>query len=270
MTSTDWLIRGPGRTEARLRLFLFPFAGGGASIYRGWAEAAPGDVEVIRVQPPGRENRAAEPALDSVEALAKGFIGAALPAMDRPFALFGHSLGSMVAFRAAALLRERPQGARLCRLFVSGARPPHLPDPEPIHGLPDPAFREALRARGGTPDAILDDAGMFSFFAPTLRRDLRAAETWFDPDAPAPGVPLVVLNGRGDRVVKAESAGVWARYASTEPGLHEFDGGHFFVQARGAEVREAVFAELSRGPGPRDYSACRSATGIPSASPGGG
>lgn len=246
MESNPWFLYDFRRNDAGLRLFLFPFAGAGASIYRDWQDRAPDGVQVIRVQPPGRENRLDEPALDSVDDLARGFLKAARPMLDRPFALFGHSLGSMVAFRAAALLRAEPANAHLRCLFVSGARPPHMPDPDPIHALGDDGFREALRSRGGTPDAILDDAELFSFFAPTLRADLRAAENWFSPDPDMPDVALCVLNGEGDHIVKASGADGWRRYAANEPQVHCFQDGHFFVTTQGAAVCDVVFSTLAR------------------------
>lgn len=241
-----WLLRDTRQDNRDLRLFMFPYAGAGASIYREWQAEAPPQVQVLRVQPPGREQRAAEPALNSVDAMAHGFLGAALPMMDRPFAFFGHSLGSMVAFRAAAILRQRPGVLRPALLMVSGARPPHLPDPDPIHTLPDDRFRLALKRRGGTPDEILNDPGVFSFFAPTLRADLCAAENWHDPDPAVPDLPMGVFVGHGDSIAKSGGANDWLRYARGAPEYRVFDGGHFFLHSQAEALRRAVFGLVLR------------------------
>ena len=89
-----WVIRPVERPAAALRLFCFPFAGVGASSFRGWTDLLPDEIEVAAVQLPGRESRLREPCVtkltDAVAGVMSGFEGL----LDRPFALFGHSLGA--------------------------------------------------------------------------------------------------------------------------------------------------------------------------------
>src|SRR5262245_41506308 len=91
-----WIVRKPPSGKARPRLFCFPYAGGGASAYRGWAEALP-SLEVCAVQAPGRETRIGEAPLTRLEPLADAATAAIRPLLDRPFAFFGYSLGGFVA-----------------------------------------------------------------------------------------------------------------------------------------------------------------------------
>src|SRR5947209_7015556 len=101
MPSSPWILPPRARTPCRARLFCFPHAGGGASAFREWQGLARAGVEVCGVQPPGRENRFHEPALTDMAALAEQAAGALGPWLDVPFALFGHSLGALLAFETA-------------------------------------------------------------------------------------------------------------------------------------------------------------------------
>src|ERR1700761_5579544 len=102
--SARWIVRKP-LPAARLRLFCFPFSGGGAGAFRGWGDALPG-VEVCAVQPPGRESRMREPAISQMEPLVSQIVPVIRPLLDMPFAFFGHSLGASVAFDVARRLRR--------------------------------------------------------------------------------------------------------------------------------------------------------------------
>ncbi len=176
-TSSPWLLtEGPGRPDG-VTLFCLPYAGGGASIYRSWRQGLPDHVQLCRVQLPGRETRFAEPPLTRMEALLDGLADALVPWLDRPFALFGHSMGGVVA---AALTRrlDRTLGVRPRHLFISGSRPPHLPVAIPLHGLPPNDFLAALRRDGGTPGEVLDCPELMDVFTPVLRADHAILETW--------------------------------------------------------------------------------------------
>src|SRR6185437_11668624 len=99
-----WLPTVRPWSRAAVRLVCFPYAGGGASMYRDWAGAMGDSIEVWPIQLPGREARFCEPAFTRLAPLVEGLADAVGPHLDRPFALFGHSLGALVAFELARLL----------------------------------------------------------------------------------------------------------------------------------------------------------------------
>src|SRR5262249_46498083 len=143
------------RPAARLRLLCFPHAGGAASAYHGWGAGLPEEIDVRAVQPPGHESRLREPPATSPEALVDDIPRAPGPVLESPFALFGHSLGALVAFELTRALRR--QGRPLPeRLLVSGRRGPQVAETGPaIDALPDADFLDALAQRyGGIPDAV--------------------------------------------------------------------------------------------------------------------
>ena len=97
-----WIVRSNPNPSARLRLFCFPHAGGGALAIRNWSRQLPSDIEVLVVQPPGREERIGEPAFDRLAPLVEAAAAALAPYLDLPYAFFGHSFGALVAFEAGA------------------------------------------------------------------------------------------------------------------------------------------------------------------------
>ena len=134
-----WLQISQPKPNARLRLFCFPYAGGAASIYRSWHQYLPADVEVCAIQLPGRENRVRERSYINLLELVNGLLPNLLPYLDKPFALFGHSMGSLIAYEVA---QQVQQGSRRpTHLLVSGRRAPVLPEPEILlHRLPTNAM----------------------------------------------------------------------------------------------------------------------------------
>src|SRR5437763_6784374 len=118
----NWVAAPYPKPDANLRLFCFPFAGAGASVFFPWAKAlAHLPVELRCIQYPGRENRLSEAPLDSLSEMVAGIVGALSSNLSRPFAFFGHSLGALIAFETIRALRRLalPQPVHL---FISASR----------------------------------------------------------------------------------------------------------------------------------------------------
>ena len=173
-----WLIRPEVKPAARLRLFCFTYAGGGASIYRPWTRELPPELELCAVQLPGRENRLLEPAYTEMPALVEQLGTVLAPYLDRPFAFFGHSMGALVAFEMARTVRRR-YGRSALHLFVSGHAAPRIARRRPpVYQLPDAAFVDAIRELNGTPEEVLENADLMALVLPALRADLTVCETY--------------------------------------------------------------------------------------------
>lgn len=239
--SGPWVVVPAPNPSARLRLFCFPYAGGGASVFRGWPRALPAGVEVCAVQPPGREGRLAEPPFTRMAALVEAMEGALLPWMDRPFAFFGHSNGAVMAFELARRLRAAGRRGPL-HLFASGRPAPQveLTDP-PVHALPDAEFVAELRRLEGTPEEVLESPEMMELLLPLLRADFALSETYEYRGEPPLAVPLSAYGGRTDGEVPEWQVAAWEAQTTRAFRLRMFPGGHFFL----AEDRDPVLAELS-------------------------
>ena len=241
-----WLLWPRRNPDAGTRLFALTYAGGGASTFRTWPRDLPAWVELAAVQLPGRENRLAEPAYTSLAALVPALGEAVLRQLDRPYAVFGHSLGALIGFELCRWLRRHDARAPL-HLFVSAHGPPHLPNPNPdIHQLPDVEFRQAVQRYNGTPAAILDNPELMQLLLPRLRADFTALETYqHDPeDRLACGV--TVVGGVDDREVHPEFLKAWREMTSGPFTLRLFPGDHFFLQTAQASLIRAIADDLIR------------------------
>lgn len=240
-----WIKLFEPRPDARLRLLCFPYAGGGASIYRLWPADLPATVEVRAVQLPGREGRWREEPFRRLEPLAEATTEALSGHLDRPFAFFGHSMGAILAFEVTRRLRRRGL-PRPRHLFVSGRSAPRVEvrDP-PIHELPREEFIDALRRFSGTPEEVLQNRELMELVEPLLRADFSVSETYaYTPDAEPLAVPLTALGGVEDPDVPPEDLSPWREETTGPFQEHLLPGGHFFLDQHRREALAIVAREL--------------------------
>lgn len=228
-------------------MFCFPYAGGGASIYRGWASLLPGDLEVCPVQLPGRESRLRDQPFTRPEPMIQAVADVLLPYMDMPFVFFGHSMGAMIGFELSRELRRRGKTLPL-HLFVSGRRAPHLPArEEPIHDLPEEEFLQKLRELNGTPEEVLQHAELMKLLGPILRADFAVNETYaYTEDEPLePGISA--FGGLGDEDITRDDVAAWKEHTKGRFRIRMLPGDHFFINANGSRdmVLEAVSRDLA-------------------------
>lgn len=227
-SATPWLTRPKPKPQARLRLFCFPYAGGGAQIFHPWAERLPPMVEVCLLHLPGRGRRSQEPPFTQMAPLVAAAARALCPYLDRPFAFFGHSMGALVGFELARQLR-RECGLEPIHFFASGCFAPEIPDPNPIHALPEPEFLEALRRLSGTSEELLENAELLQLMLPALRADCEVTETYVYADDAPLSCPITVYGGLQDPLVMRHHLEPWRRQTSASFSLQMLPGNHFFL-----------------------------------------
>lgn len=238
-----WLPALGRRPGARLRLFCFPYSGGGTTPFREWQALLPAAVEVSPVLLPGREARIGEPAFDRLPPLVAALDDALAPALDLPYAFFGHSVGALVAFELARALRRRGATPPV-HLFVSAHPAPQLPDLDRRHDLPEDALIAELRRFQGTPEEVLDNPELMRLVLPTLRRDFAVAETYEHAPEPPLDCPLTAFGGLADpRAGRAELV-PWQKQTRAAFKLRMFPGGHFFLGSHRELVLQAIAGEL--------------------------
>jgi len=242
--SSPWLPYPTPRAAPALHLFCLPHAGGGASLFRGWHERLPPEVEVHPVQPPGREARLGERAHTRIEPLAAELADVLEPHLGAPYALFGHSLGALIC---CALARERrARGLSLpVRMFLSGASAPHLEPLRRLHDLEEEELVEALREMEGTPESLFAKAELRALFLPLLRADFELVETYRCPEGEPLPVPFVLLGGERDQEVPRERLAAWSVHTSAGAQLELLPAGHFYPLTHEAELTSLVGAALA-------------------------
>ncbi|GAB3432926.1 thioesterase II family protein [Flindersiella endophytica] len=235
----EWFVRY-GSNEPVLRLFCFSYAGGGSALFRSWTDRLLARVEVCAVQLPGRESRTAEPPYRRLKPLVDDLTLAVEPLLDKPFAMFGHSMGALVAFELTRQLR-RASAPQPERLFLAAFRAPQLPSPNiRIHHLPDEVLKTVLR-KEGTPKEVLENEELMRALLPTLRADLELCDTYeFAPESPLE-VPMSIFGGHQDVRVGRADLERWEDQAGAGFNLTMLPGSHFFVHS----AQDLLLAQLS-------------------------
>lgn len=221
----------PAATAGPVGLLCLPFAGAGASFYRPWSAAAgQGRVRIVPMQLPGRERRIDEEPHRDMHRAVDELLAEAPGALDGAtrVALFGHSLGAVLAYELARRLAGIP-GVELVRLFVSGSPAPGSEREQRATGLPDDEFLARVSEFAGLRHAALEDPEMREMILPTLRADIQMHEDYRpSTDEPLP-VPVTALRGTRDELVSAEDAMAWAKFTSRDFGYAELPGGHMYL-----------------------------------------
>lgn len=250
-----WIFSTRPRPEARMRLFCFPHAGGGASSFSSWAGCFPAEIEVCPVQLPGRENRMREAAFQTYAQLIPALAQALTPAFDLPFAFFGHSMGALISVGLTQHLRQQGRALPL-HLFASAYRAPQLSNPDvPIHALSEPDLIRRLRGLNGTPAEILDNPELRAMWLPLVRADFAVCETYQHTLAEPFSLPITALGGWQDSRVTRAMLENWQALTSGRFQLQMLPGAHFYlhnvskervIQLVTQELRTLQLAETQR------------------------
>ena len=246
MQNTPWLVVRKPNPLAALRLFCFPYSGGGASVFHTWAEQLPVDVEVYAVQLPGRETRLAEPSFTRLTPLIEALTAALQPHLDKPFAFFGHSLGALISFELARAL-HRDYTTYPVHLWVSGHGAPQVHERQaPIYGLPEPEFITALRAYNGIPEEVLTHAELRELILPILRADFELFDTYTHEDGEPLPCAISAYGGLDDPSVPTVQLAGWREQTAADFTQHLFPGDHFYLNTARPLLLQTLRDELAQ------------------------
>ncbi|MEH0974321.1 alpha/beta fold hydrolase [Micromonospora sp. CPCC 205546] len=243
-----WLRVLRGGAHARLRLVCLPHAGGSAGFFQHWAARLPDSVDVLAVRYPGRQDRFGEPCVDRMDVLADRVTASLAPYLDRPLALFGHSMGASVAYEVAVRLEER-LGIVPTVLFVSGHGAPHVTriHQDPDH-LDDEEFLGRVAALGEVDPVVFRSRKLRELVVPALRADLRLLHRYLPRAARTVSAPVTAYLGTGDPTCDRESVSAWAELTTGGFRLRTYPGDHFYLVPARAELLADLTAHLAGRP----------------------
>ncbi len=242
-TTNPWLANLRQLPPGGLRLFCFPYAGGGASLFRPWARSLPEEVLLCPVLLPGRELRLKEPLCMSLPPLARAVAEGLAPYFREPFAFFGHSMGALIGFELARLLRAE-RGVEPACLFASACPAPQVPrrDDDRTFDLPKPELARKLKGLNGTPQEVLDHPDLMRLILPVIRADFEISETYsYAPGEPL-SCPVRAYGGLLDPDVPRKDIELWREQTTASFSMKMFPGDHFFIHSQ----QPLLLAELAR------------------------
>jgi surfactin synthase thioesterase subunit len=236
------------RPQAKVRLFVFPHAGSGASSYHFLARACKNDaIEVNLIQYPGREMRIREQPCKDMRAMTQ-LLNEDLHSLfsERPFAFFGHSMGSLVAFELARRLAAT-NGPKPQHLFLSGRQAPQRPAPNlQVDSLTDEAFLDAVGRRyNALPAELISNPEILALVLPSLRADFKLMAMYDYREGMPLNAGLTLMNGVDDPWVSPDSVEAWQIQSKEPIRKHWFPGGHFYLPETVTKVRQVLLDTLA-------------------------
>jgi medium-chain acyl-[acyl-carrier-protein] hydrolase len=235
-----------GATDAPV-LICTPHAGGGTGAFRSWPKLVP-SLNFYALSLPGREGRLNQAPFTDIHSLVGSAVRAITPLTRRPFALFGHSMGGLISFEIARLLRKQNAAVPMY-LFVSSFRAPHLPDRKsPRFSLPHAQFIEELRSING-PELDLDHhSELVEMMLSTVRADFHLVETYTHKPEPPLICPITVYGGLADSEVNEGDLRDWSQHTSAAFRMTLFPGGHLFLTTQARAILVDLYNQLGSLP----------------------
>jgi medium-chain acyl-[acyl-carrier-protein] hydrolase len=232
--------------DAATRLFCLPGAGGSAATFHGWSARLPPEIEVIGVQLPGRGHLVAASPYRAMQPLVRDLADAMAELVDKPFVLFGHSMGALVGFELARRLR-RDYGVSPVALLAAACPAPQLPRRQrPLHALPSIQLWAEIRRFGGTPQAVLESEELMTMVEPALRADLAICETYRYTDDRPLDCPLIAIGGSSDDDVSDAELEAWRAQTTSSFRVEMLRGGHFFSGGELSRLLDLIEREAIR------------------------
>ncbi len=212
---------------AKFRLLCIPHAGGSASSYQKLSKMIGDDIEVLSIQLPGREDRFKEENIDEMSTLVSCVFKSIKPYLDKPFAIFGHSMGAYIGYELTKLIFRVNKVSPLI-LYVSAASSPNTPKTKKMHNLSDELLLKELKIFNRTPDSLLHDEKGISYFLSYIRSDFKIVDYYSCHDYKSINCPISVFVGNSDFYVYNYSN--WSNYTHKDTCIYSFNGDHFYLQ----------------------------------------
>ena len=246
--NNNWFLTLRPKQNAKIKLFCFHYAGGGASIFRSWTNNVIESAEVIAVQLPGREDRYNEALLTDIEKIIEKlctYFEKQCIRQSQPFVFFGHSLGALVAFELIRKLR-RNKLVLPNHLIVSGSKSPQITNNKPLkYLLPDEQFIVELSKYNGIPEEVLNNKELIKMCLPIIKADFTIIETYKYKTEVALTCPITTLGGLNDHTVNREHILAWKAQTNSLFRSHFLPGDHFFVKDSYKQVIQLINSVLN-------------------------
>lgn len=226
-----------------LTLFCFACAGASAAPFQRWCRQIPPWLRIVPVERPGRGSRLGEPHVLTFENIVRLLTREISRDLPQDYALFGHSLGALLAFGCAQEIRRlglHPPKA----LAVAGSPAPSCRDDNRLTSLStDQDLVDELKRQCGTPDEVYASPELLRLTLDATAADFAVCASFrYEPAAPL-SIPIFILGGRHDEIGE-QALRAWQVETTAETACDLFDGGHFFLREHEAVFLTALTSRL--------------------------
>ena len=222
------------------RIILLPHASGSASFFRQWTSLFPSNIEVISVQYPGREDRLADPLISDMELLVQGICSGLTRYLDKPYILFGHSMGGGIAYELYQML-QRQKLPQPKHLIISSFEAPSRKHRGELHKQQDYLLLDELTRLNGTGVNLDSYPELADMVLPLIRNDYTLIETYQPNTKRTPlNIPITLMVGDIDEELQSGDAEAWQQETTKEFQLLTFKGDHFYLTPEKVAVSQAL------------------------------
>lgn len=239
-----WLRKFHSADDSSPQLVCFPHAGGSATYFRALSAALAPEIAVLSVQYPGRQDRRKDTPIDDLTILANQ-ISDVIADMPSPVSLFGHSMGGLVAFEVARILKSR--SISLAHLYVSGVQPPRYPRPAHLNIASDDTLLAEIQRLSGSEPAVFDNEELRRDMLTTARNDFRILESYrYRANGHGPDLhcPITSIVGNSDPLVTPTDAEGWRLHTGGKFDQRSYHGGHFYTSSAVNDIQKLVQQQL--------------------------
>ncbi len=213
----------------KTKLFCIPYAGGSKLSFRSFCEHPQTEIEIIPLELPGRASRIREPLSTDLDFLTTDLFRQIEPHINGPYAIYGHSMGALMAFLVTKHIAKLPINQPL-HLIVTGCAAPSVKniDLSKLLGHLSPSnFLQALLDLGGIPNQILSEKSLLDYFLEISRADIVASDSYVHHESEPLDIPLTAMVGKEELVTYEETAD-WQKETIELIEVLELPGNHFF------------------------------------------
>lgn len=236
---SGWIRCEKLSADEKIRLFCFPYAGGGASAFVPWKPHLPEYISMLPVQLPGHEDRYGEEPVTNIDTLCEALCEGLEPWFTGNMAFWGHSMGGLLAFCLTRHMAKK--GMTLpCHLFISAAPTPIPPEVLPPEATGEKAFLDRILQSEAVPDSVLLDADSLEVVKRTLLVDNALLHTMIDGSREKVNVPFTVMYGDRDLLVTRDRVELWKAFTTGICDFIAWPGGHFYLRRWYGEVIERI------------------------------
>lgn len=247
MVSKNAFIHINANNHAKYRIICIYHAGGYASQYAILSKYLPKEIELLIYERPGLGSRIGEEQCTDWEQLKRVVFTELEPYLNKPYILFGHSLGASISFELVKQLQANklPLPINLC---IGDREAPPFPYMEYVHLLEDKEFKEILINEYDMSRDLLNNEDFSSFFLPMLRVEFKLANIYykiFNPSDELVTCPITVFIPNSSKKLE-ESISAWSKFTTEAFEIIRVEGGHFFPTNNTEEFVPKLIKQFNR------------------------